>query len=416
MPICLLSINHHHAPIELREKVLVGNEQLEEAYESLLAQGSVEEALLYSTCERTELLWLGPAEIGARWLSDFHDLPPSLLDGHYQIWQDEAAIDHVIQVATGLQSSIIGEPQIMGQFKAAFKQAQTLGALHGPLQMICSKILQSAKELRSNFPIGEGRTNAASAVLHLAQKIFSDVKTCKWVCLGTGQIIQDCLPYIQSNTEKPITLFSRQHHATRPWANAQMCFEHISHLDRALLEADIVITATNHPLPLIGKGLLEKTMKKRLYRPLLMADMAVPRNVEPECADLSGVYLFDIDALHDLIASHQRKREMIKEKLLPKTKAAAKACMENWHILFAKDLITGYRSHIEQLCSETQTKIRPLLQDKPNDQAQVDQLIHQLIQKILHHPTQQIRTAAKEQDSTMLRSIEQLLAHKDDTP
>lgn len=309
-----LGINHETADVAVREQVAFAPEQMVKALRSLLQQKGLEEAMIVSTCNRTEIianvecLKAGEQEI-LHWLASYHNLKTEALHGGYYSYTDKNALLHIMQMACGLDSMVLGEPQILGQLKSAFAVGLEAETVSGFLQRVMQHTFLYAKKVRNQTAIGQNPVSVAFAAVHLAQKIFSDLSTSKALLIGAGETIDLVARHLLDKNIGQIIV------ANRTLAKAESLAEQyqaeailLSDIPARLADVDMVISSTASQLPILGKGAVEQAIKKRKHRPMFMFDIAVPRDIEPEVADLKDVYLYTVDDLKDMIDENKRAR------------------------------------------------------------------------------------------------------------
>lgn len=425
MTLFVLGINHTTAPLALREKVVFAPEKtaaaLQHACDTLLVSAGVEEAVILSTCNRTEIYLAaqGPATGSTarhidgqkilNWLADYHALPAGdLADCHY-FHNDEDAIRHLMRVASGLDSMILGEPQILGQLKSAFAVAQQQGTASGKLHSAFQYVFAVAKRVRSETAIGENPVSVAYAAVSLAQRIFSDLSQSKALLIGAGKTIELVARHLRQQGIQHLIVANR----TLPRAQeltAQVGGEAIMLADipDRLHEADIVISSTASQLPVLGKGAVEQALKRRKHRPMFMVDIAVPRDIEPQVAELDDVYLYTVDDLKEVIDENKRTRE---EAALDANKIIDEAIDEYLKNLRAEDAVStikGYRNKAEQLRDEEVEKAIKMLRKGDDPEQVILSLARSITNKLLHNPTIQLKKAGSEGRTDVIDFAQQL--------
>ncbi|HEY9033381.1 MAG TPA: glutamyl-tRNA reductase [Pseudomonadales bacterium] len=315
MALIALGINHNTAAVALREKVAIAPERMPHALTALCRAAQVPEAMILSTCNRTEIIAAADDvehcsnEI-LHWLASSHDLSPDVLSDNHYVHREEAAILHMMKVASGLDSMILGEPQILGQMKSAYAVAQEAGTVGSQLMQAMQHTFAWAKRVRTQTAIGQNPVSVAFAAVHLSQRIFSDLGKSTALLIGAGDTIDLVARHLR---EKHIgtllvanrTLARAQQLASQYQAEAIL----LPDISERLAGVDIVISSTASQLPILGKGAVEKALKKRRHRPMFMVDIAVPRDIEPEVAELRDVYLYTVDDLRDIIDENKKARQ-----------------------------------------------------------------------------------------------------------
>ena len=314
MPLFTIGFNHRTAPIEVRERIVFPLEAQRPALERLKAETGAAEMVLVSTCNRTEIYLRGNeplvADLVTKWLTsqpgaaDFN-LAPHL----YQLTEAEVA-RHAFRVASGLDSMVLGEPQILGQVKLAAKVAAEAGTLGGPLDRMFQETFKVAKEVRSQTEIGATSVSMAAAALKLAQQLFGDLRDIKLLLIGVGEMIELGATHFAAQSPKSIVVANRTIERGRELAqrfNATAIT--LQQLPECIHEFDAIITSTASMLPIIGKGMVESALKLRRHKPIFMVDLAVPRDIEHEVGELDDVFLYTLDSLGKIIQQNSQKRE-----------------------------------------------------------------------------------------------------------
>ena len=331
MTLLALGINHKTAPVALRERVTFSPETLDKALESLLAQPMVQGGVVLSTCNRTEL-YLSVEEQDnlqealIRWLCDYHNLNEDELRNSLYWHQDNDAVSHLMRVASGLDSLVLGEPQILGQVKKAFADSQKGHLKASELERMFQKSFSVAKRVRTETDIGASAVSVAFAACTLARQIFESLSTVTVMLVGAGETIELVARHLREHKVKKMIIANRTRERAINLAQ-EVGAEVISlgDIDTRLHEADIIISSTASPLPLIGKGMMERAMKQRRNQPVLLVDIAVPRDVEPEVSKVPNAYLYSVDDLQAIIAHNMAQRQAAAAQAAKKAAEAAAA-------------------------------------------------------------------------------------------
>ena len=308
----ILGINHRTAPVALREKVAFSEERLVGALRALRQARGISEVVILSTCNRTEVYWSGSAT-GAElseWLDQHHggglDLAASLY-----VHQEQHAVTHAFSVASGLDSMVLGEAQILGQLKDAYRVAQEAGSTGPALNKLFQAAFSAAKRVRTETRIGANAVSLASATVSLARRVYSDLGAQTALMVGAGEMIALTARHLASAGVKRMVIANRS--PERAQALAAEVKAHavgLADLDAELAQADIVVSCTASPTPLITKSAAAAAVRARRRRPIFMVDLAVPRDIEPAVAELEDVYLFSIDDLQQLVDENRQQREV----------------------------------------------------------------------------------------------------------
>ena len=405
MAFLALGINHKTASVAVRERVAFGPEQLVDALQQLCRVTPCREAAILSTCNRSELyLALDEAQAEAilAWLAGYHGLSLDELRDCAYIHQDDEAVRHMMRVAAGLDSMILGEPQILGQMKDAYATAREAGTLGPLLGRLFQATFSTAKTVRTDTRIGENPVSVAFAAVSLAKQIFSDLQRSQALLIGAGETIALVARHLHEQGVKRIVVANRT--LERASALAGEVGGHavlLSAIPEELVNSDIVISSTASPLPILGKGAVESALKKRKHRPVFMVDIAVPRDIEPEVGELDDVYLYTVDDLHEVIAENLRNRQdaaLAAEELVL---TGVDEFMLRLRERDSLDLLRSYRQRAEQLRDEELLKALRLLSNGTPAEDVLVQLARGLTNKLLHAPSVQLKkfSAAGRQDA-----------------
>ena len=319
MSVFALGLNHTTAPLDLRGRLAFGPERLVPALHGLRErlQRAVPEAALVSTCNRTELYVAAPAHAvnelvcpALDWLAEQGGVSGSHLQAHTYVMEDQAAARHAFRVASGLDSMVLGEPQILGQMKQAVRQADEAGTLGSTLHQLFQRTFSVAKEVRSSTEIGAHSISMAAAAVRLASQLFENLSDIRVLFVGAGEMIELVATHFAAKTPKSMTIANRSlERGERLAARFGARSMRLSDLPGSLHEFDAVISCTASSLPIIGLGAVERALKARRNRPMFMVDLAVPRDIEPEVARLSDVYLYTVDDLSLVVQTAGEKRQ-----------------------------------------------------------------------------------------------------------
>lgn len=335
-----LGLNHHTAPLQIREHVAFGPEKISAALASIL-QNHATEAVILSTCNRTEIYINANANANldldldlqtiknnlTQWLVNFHKLSQdeaNTIQPYLQIYDTEQTILHIFRVISGLESMVLGEAQIVGQIKTALRFSQENSAVGGILYSLFQRAFTVAKEVRTQTEIGANIVSMAAAGVHLAERLFDSLQNQKILFIGAGEMIDNCAAHFcakqpQSATFANRTLYKAQVLAEKYKQNANQNQSQnkaitLNEIAEVLFQHDIVISCTAAPLPIIGLGLVETAIKKRKHKPIFMVDLAVPRDIESEIADLDDVFLYTVDDLSQIVNQGREARQQAVEK------------------------------------------------------------------------------------------------------
>ncbi len=407
-----LGLSHQTAPVALREKVAFGPERLAAALAELLGRPGVDEAAVVSTCNRTEIYCSvgdGFEAEPARWLADSHGLELDALRGCLYQHQDGEAVRHLFRVATGLDSLVLGEPQILGQVKDAWQLAREAGGLRSGLDRLFQHGFAVAKRVRTDTDIGAHPVSVAFAGVRLAQQVFSDLKEASVLLIGAGETIELTARHLLEQKAKRLLI------ANRTLDNALALAGRIggyalplSELGRHLHEADIVISATAAREPILHRADLAQALRKRRHRPMFLLDLAVPRDIAEDVATLEDVFLYTVDDLDQVIEENRRSRQAAAREAEAIIDLQVEHFLGWWRAADRQGLIRDIRSRAERERDAVLARAQQMLaQGKPADEA-LRYLAHTLTNKLLHAPSARLREAAQRGELELFRAAEQL--------
>ncbi|MCG7872171.1 MAG: glutamyl-tRNA reductase [Candidatus Thiodiazotropha lotti] len=397
MSILALGLNHKTAPVEIREKVTFGPDIIAGALRSLQENPAVKETVILSTCNRTEVYCILNEEDHeplADWISRFHGLPSDRVMPYLYSHFGLDAVKHLLRVSCGLDSLVLGEPQILGQVKAAYQTATDTGTTGKLLYKLFQHAFSAAKQIRTDTNIGNSPVSVAFAAVSLAKQIFSDLSEQTALLIGAGETVELAARHLSQNGIGRIIVANRTveraHQLAAQFEGYAIALTEISN---HLAEADIVISSTASPLPVLGKGTVESALKERKHRPIFMVDIAVPRDIEPEVADLSDIYLYTVDDMDEVIQENMRSREEAAEQAEEIIEHYVDDYMGWLRSLDAVELIQDYRGCAEQLRDEVMQKALQQLAKGKSPEEAIRFIAHTLTNKLLHTPSTQMRQA-----------------------
>jgi glutamyl-tRNA reductase len=422
MNLIALGINHNSAAVEVRERVAFAPEQVGEALADACTATGIDEVVILSTCNRTELYAMVPGKSGLEeraarlidWMANYHHLPAEELRKSAYHYESEHALAHIVQVASGLDSMVLGEPQIFGQLKSAFAVAREAGTVGSELGRHFQRVFTIAKRVRTDTAIGENPVSVAYAAVDLAGHIFSDMASCNALLVGAGETIELVARHLIDAGVKKIVIANRTLGRARELAQkfgAEAVL--LAEIPEQLPTADIVITSTASQLPILGKGAVEEAIKLRKHRPVLMVDIAVPRDIEAQVGDLRDVYLYSVDDLREIVDQNLRSRQNEARKADVIIAEGVKACVEETRRLGNIDVVKDYRRQAEQLREqELERAMRTLARGE--DPAKVlTQLSRGLTNKLIHNPTAGLKQISAEGREDQLANARRLLGIND---
>ena len=410
MQLFAFGMNHHTAPLAVREQVTFHAENLEAALRDLVAHESVREAAIISTCNRTEIYCSTPEPVRAiDWLARFHHLQTPVLEPFLYTLPRERAVNHAFRVASGLDSMVIGEPQILGQMKDAVKSAENAGTLGTVLHRLFQSTFSVAKEVRTQTDIGASSVSLAAAAIKVAERIYPSIAGQKILFIGAGEMIELCATHFAAKQPRKMTFANRSVERGEMLAGRfQGQVITLNELPEQLHLHDIVVTCTASTLPILGKGMIERAIKARRHRPILMIDLAVPRDVEAEVAELDDVFLYSVDDLGKIVQEGLDTRHAAVAQAEAIINTNVHAFM---HWLDNRELVPTIRALREQVermrLHELERAARMLA--KGDDPARVlEQLSHSLTNKFLHAPTQALNGAQANEREALVAALTRL--------
>lgn len=417
MSLLVIGINHNTASVDLREKVAFGPDKLANALQQLSQNEAVNGSVILSTCNRTEVYC--DVRSGARnkvveWISQFHHVSLEELKPSLYVYEEQAAIKHLMRVSCGLDSLVLGEPQILGQVKQAYSDSREQLAVDASLEKLFQKTFSVAKRVRTETDIGGNAVSVAYAACTLAKHIFESLADSTVLLVGAGETIELVAKHLQANGCTKMIVANRTRERAMNLAE-QFGAEVIGlpEIPDYLSKADIVISSTASPLPIIGKGMVETALKQRRYQPMLLVDIAVPRDVEAQVGDLSDAYLYTVDDLQSIIDSNieQRKVEAIQAEAIVSEESAA---FMSWlRSLQAVDSIREYRQSAEAIREELLSKSLQALAGGADAEKVLRELSNRLTNKLIHAPTRALQLAAEQGEPAKLTVIRQSLGLDD---
>jgi glutamyl-tRNA reductase len=413
MSLLVIGINHRTAPVEIREKVVFAGEELPDALRELTGIPGVREALIVSTCNRTELYCLAEEteERIVPWLAGWHELAPHHLErgGVLYRLQGAEAIKHLFAVACGLDSMVLGEPQILGQLKDAYRAAADQKATGPYLNRLLQTTFSVAKRVRTHTRIGASAVSVASAAVSLARTVFERFQDHTALLVGAGETIALAARHLHANGLKRMIVVNRSVERAQELASEFNGFAiGLDALAQHLPEADIVISSTASPTPVISAEAVRAAIKARKRKPIFMVDIAVPRDIDPEVARLDDVYLFTIDDLQNVVNENlESRREAAREAdaLLATETARFEQQLKT---LEAAPTIRHIREDAEAVREHTLEQARRMLAAGRDPQVVLEFLANTLTNRLMHAPSQRLRDAAERGDAPLLEAARML--------
>lgn len=416
MSLVALGINHKTASVELREKIAFSPDQMIEALKQLRLISSDSEAVVVSTCNRTELYChlTSPQQL-VDWLSDFHNIEGSELEQSLYIHENVAAVNHLMRVACGLDSLVLGEPQILGQIKQAYSTAKTAGAIAITLDKLFQRTFSVAKRVRTDTSIGANAVSVAFAAVSLTKQIFGELDKTNVLLIGAGETIELVAKHLLDAGVTNITI------ANRTLARAQGMVDELggtaitlAQIPDHLPQADVVISSTASTLPILGKGLVESAVSSRRHQPMLLVDIAVPRDIEAQVGDLDDVYLYTVDDLQGIVEQNMASRRAAADEAEVIATEEAIEFMAWTKSLHTVDHIKQYRQSSLESKDELLEKAMAKLAQGGDPEKTMIELANKLTNKLIHHPTRAMSNASLAGDIDSLNIISKALGLSND--
>ena len=428
MNLIALGINHNSAALEVRERVSFAPEQVGEALVDVCEMACIEEVVILSTCNRTELYAIVPEDVvpGDKaqelidWVANYHHLSAQELHQFAYLHEGGQAIRHLAHVASGLDSMVLGEPQIFGQLKSAYAVADEAGTVGDEFARLFPRVFSIAKRVRTDTAIGENPVSVAYASVSMAHHIFADMSRNKALLIGAGKTIELVARHLAEAGVRSFLVANRTLEKAQALAEA-----HggkgilLSEIPDHLSDVDIVISSTASPLPILGKGAVERALKKRKHRPYFMVDIAVPRDIEPEVASLADVYLYTVDDLRQVIEENIRSREGAAREAENLISSGVQDFLDQLRALDAVSTLKVFRQRAELLRDAETEKALRALRNGTDPETALRSLARGLTNKLLHQPSVQVRKAMAEgrtEVTECLRELYQLDALEADEP
>lgn len=417
MPLLALGLNYRTAPVDIRERVVFEERTLHQALRQLRSVAGVTEAAILSTCNRTEV-YCGLEEPDGTpvldWLRGYHKLPSGQIEPYVYVHPGRAAVGHVIRVAAGLDSMILGEPQILGQMKDAYQAAADAGTVGPLLAKLFQHTFSVAKQIRTDTAIGASPVSVAFAAVSLAKQIFGDLSQRTAMMIGAGETIELAARHLHENRIGRLIVANRSPERAHALAAQFRGYGIGLHeLPGHVAEADIVFTSTASTLPVLGKGTVERALKIRKHRPMFMVDIAVPRDIEPEVGELPDVYLYTIDDLRDVIQENLQSRKEAAVQAEEIIDYQVTRFMDWLRSLDAVATIRAYRGKLEHTRDLALAKARHQLALGKDPREVLEHLAHTLTNQLLHDPSTRLRQAGSEGRSELIEIVRELFDLQD---
>ena len=420
MPLIALGLNHLTAPIALREQVAFDPEDTSPALNELASERGVEEALILSTCNRTELYCTvdeGAELAPVAWLHRHHRLSPGRLDEFLYRHDDGDAVRHVFRVATGLDSMVLGEPQILGQVKDAWRAAHAAGTLHAPMDRLLQHAFTVAKRVRTDTRIGTAPVSVAYSAVRLVERAFTDLRQACVLLIGAGETVELAARHLAERQVRRLIVANRSADNARALAERFGAYAiPLADLPLHLAEADIVVSATASRAPVLTRAMLDDALRARRRRPMFLLDLAVPRDIEPDVMRVPDVFLYTIDDLKQVIDAGQRSRENAAREAETIIELHVERYLA-WRRSSALDQpLRAFRAEAEAQRDQVLARARAMIANGQDPAAALEYLAHTLTGKLLHAPSVRMREAAEAGDNTLLDAAARLFGNDGNPP
>src|SRR5690606_10652103 len=407
MNLFAFGINHQTAPLTVREQVAFHAERLAQALRDLVDRRPVKEAAILSTCNRTEVYCNTDQPAAAvDWLAQYHRLPPEGLEPYLYRLPREQAVQHAFRVASGLDSMMLGEAQILGQMKDAVRSAEQAGTLGMLLNRLFQRTFSVAKEVRTHTEIAANAVSMASIAVRLAEEIYPSIAECSVLFVGAGEMIELCATHFAARRPRSMTFANRTSERANDLAVRHMGQAiSLNDLATSLAAHDIVISCTASPLPVIGKGTVESALKARKHRPMLLVDLAVPRDFEPEVAALGDAFVYTVDDLGRIAAEGLSARS---SAVLQAESIIDTEVRDFMHWMSARGAVPTIRALRDQAERSRRHELERALRalERGEDARKVmERLSEALTNKLLHGPTHALNAASDAERETLVRTL-----------
>jgi glutamyl-tRNA reductase len=420
MPLFTIGISHHTAPIEIREKVAISRAEYATRISDLCALPNVEEAVILGTCNRTEIYCLSSSngrEAVLDWLHSSNGLPSGQLDEHIYLHEGEDVARHLVRVASGLDSLVLGETQILGQLKEAWQYAHEAGSLGKVLDRLFQHTFAAAKNIRTQSGISEHPVSVAYTAVVLARQIFGTLKSQTVVLVGAGEMVQLCGRYLYDHGISNLLILNRSlEKAEELAAQLDGTAMTLERLGEALPRADILISSTASPRPVITQKDVKAALRKRRHRPMFLVDIAVPRDIDPAVSKLNDAYLYTIDDLQKVVDENMEQRSVAAQAAAADVDEAVSSFMRWLFGIRANRTLKRIREQSHDFEQDLTERALRRLEAGQDPAGVLQQMANTLTNKILHLPSKRLREAAEEQDYEVLKAADRIFrdAGKDD--
>ncbi len=427
MSISIFGINHKTAPVDIREKVAFPADRINAVLNNAKLTVGLNEVAIISTCNRTEVIYY--ADVGSsepldssrseghrlkfqqivEWVAAESGLSNHEVEPFVYHHQDKTAIEHTMKVACGLDSMVLGEPQILGQVKDAYAYANQAGTIGFYLNRLFQQTFSLAKRVRTETQIGASAVSVAYAGVVLAKRIFSDFSSIKVLFIGAGETIELSARHLAAQGVTQMNVANRTIERAQGLVDEFGAVAYgLSSLPELVVDADIIVSSTASQLPIIGKGLIEKAIKQRKYRRIFILDLAVPRDVEPEVSGLSDVYLYTIDDMQDVVKENLKQREDAAKEAETIIQQHVEKYLAWLKSLSSLELLKSFREKFQQIKQDELERAYAKLKANEEPEKVMDEITSRLINKFMHSPSKIIRQIGEDNEQEKLAFLAEI--------
>jgi glutamyl-tRNA reductase len=412
MPLLITGISHHTATLEIREKIAITRLDYADRVRELLEYDGIEEVVIVSTCNRTEVYSVGPKQSRQQvrqWLKAKGGLTEAEMDRHCYVHERERAVHHLFRVAGGLDSLVLGESQIVGQLKDAWQMSADAGGVEKVLDRLFQHAFATGKRIRTKTRIGEHPVSVAYTTVMLAKQIFGDLASKTVILVGAGEMVELCGRHLHDKGLSSLIIANRSIERARELADEFNAFAvALKDLADVLHRADILISSTASLEPVIHAGMVKAALKQRRNQPMFMVDIAVPRDIHPDVGKLGNVYLYTIDDLQKVVDENLSKRTEAAEAASADVEESVQEFMRWLNSARAAVYLKNLHKHARENSDELVEKALRKIKAGQDPEQVVKKLAHTLTKRILHLPSTRLRQAAEEQDDDLLKVANRL--------
>ncbi len=412
MTLFALGINHNTAPLAIREKLAFAPEKLKPALVELVNNTQIDEAAILSTCNRTEFycgIQLNHQATILDWIAKNRQLDLDEFKPYLYTHQEDNSIRHMFRVACGLDSMILGEPQILGQMKIAYQSASEAGTLGKHLGKLFQSTFTTAKKVRTDTSIGSSPVSVAFAAVRLAEQIFDDMREQTALLVGAGETVELTARHLFQKKIGQLIIANRTFDKAQELASQFNGIPiSLSNLPKHLAQTDILVTSTASQLPILGKGLVESAIKARKHKPILMIDLAVPRDIEPEVEQLRDIYLYTVDDLKNTVEENLNSRRQAAEQAEEIIDTQVQHFLAWLRAENSISTLQDFRSQAEDTRDATLNLALSALKRGKDPEETIRFLAHRLTNKLMHTPSVQIKKAGVDERQDILAAARAL--------